>query len=292
MLRGFLKVFLCTLMAAACMQVSAQALRVGSVADSRFGDSWTLNGPEMTNTRAKLLNPLNFGPTGIASRSITIIDTAATVGSVDATLLSGFDVFFIGYLDDANVNAFTAAELNAMQAWVNGGGTMIVTCDDDAHDAVCAFFGHPSSAGSPGVNPTVPTAAGAASPIFNGPFGVVTSINEEGTQGAFTSTTGATVLATDSTPGTPLPDVLIQQFGSGRVIFLADVDMIANAETSGGGIGDSNDRFLGNLFAFVAGAGSGAVGPVPTLSPAGLALLSLLLVCAAAILWRRRGGLA
>jgi hypothetical protein len=291
MLRGFLKVVLCTLMAAACMQVSAQALRVGSVADSRFLSDWTLDGSEMTNTRAKLLNPLNFGPGGTAQRSITIIDTAATVGSLNAALLSGVDVFFIGYLDDTNVNAFTAAELNAMQVWVNGGGTMIVTCDDSDHDTVCAFFGHPATAGSPGINPTVPTAAGAAHPIFNGPFGVVNAINEAGTQGAFTSTSGATILATDSTPGTPLPDVLIQQFGAGRVIFLADVDMIANAASAGAGLNNSNDRFLGNLFAFVAGVG-GAIAPVPTVAPAGLALLSLLLVGAVAILWRRRGGLA
>jgi hypothetical protein len=292
MIRGFLKVLLCALSAAACMQVSAQALRLGSVADSRFGDAWTLDGSEMTNTRAKLLNPSNFGPAGTANRSITIIDTAATVGSVDAALLAGVDVFFIGYLDDANVNAFTPAELNAMQTWVNAGGTMIVTCDDSNYDAVCSFFGHPSAAGGPGVNPTVPTAAGAAHPIFKGPFGTVTSINESGTQGAFTSTAGATVLATDSTPGTPLPDVLIQQFGSGQVIFLADVDMIANAASGGGTITNSNDRFLGNLFAFVAGAGGGAAGPVPTLSPMGLVLLSLLLAGAVAIVWRRRGRLA
>jgi hypothetical protein len=290
MLCKFLKVFLCTLMAVACMQVSAQALRVGSVTDSRFGTSWTLDGAEMANTRAKLLNPANFGPGGTVSRPITIIDTAGTVGSINAALLSGVDVFFIGYLDNANPNAFTPAELNAMQVWVNGGGTMVVTCDDAPYDAVCASFGHPSIAGS--TNPTVPTAAGATHPIFNGPFGVVTSINESGTEGFFTSTTGATILATDSTPGTPHPDVLIQQFGSGRVILLADVDMLANAASAGPAINNSNDQFLGNLFAFVPAAIAAAATPVPTMAPAGLALLSLLLVGAAAVLWRRRGGLA
>lgn len=291
MLRNFLKFALCLLAVTVSAQASAQALRVGSVAESRFGQSWTLDGPQMVNTRAKLLNAANFGPGGTVPRSITIIDTAATVGSVDATLLSGVDVFFIGYLNDANANAFTSAELTAFQTWVNAGGTMIVTCDDSSYDAVCAFFGHPATSGSPGINPTVPTAAGAAHPTFNGSFGVVSAINEAGTQGAFTVTAGATILANDSTPVTPLPNVLIQQFGSGRIVFLADVDMIANAATAGATITSQNDRFLGNLFAFAAGFGPLAPSaPIatPTMSPAGYALLSLLLVGAFAVLRRRR----
>jgi hypothetical protein len=172
---------------------------------------------------------------------------------------------------------------------------MIVTCDDANFDAVCSLFGHPATSGSPGINPTVPTAAGALHPIFNGPFGVVTAINEAGTQGAFTSTTGATVLAQDSTPGTPLPDVMMQQFGAGHVIFLADVDLIANAASAGATITSQNDRFLGNLFvcaAVVSATVPIPAVPVPTLTTAGFAVLSLLLVCAVAIRWRRRGGFA
>ncbi|HEY2817751.1 MAG TPA: hypothetical protein VGK44_11540 [Casimicrobiaceae bacterium] len=110
-------------MLALCASAVGQSLRVGSVTDTRFGDSWTLDGPEMANTRAKLLNTANFGAGGTVSKAIAITDTAGTVGSVTGSLLANFDVFFIGYLDDANVNAFTPAELSAMQAWVNGGGT-------------------------------------------------------------------------------------------------------------------------------------------------------------------------
>jgi IPTL-CTERM motif len=212
------------------------------------------------------------------------------VGSVTGSLLANFDVFFIGYLDDANVNAFTPAELSAMQAWVNGGGTMIITCDDSNYDAVCASFGHPATGGSPGINPIVPTAAGSAHALFNGPFGTVTAINEVGTRGAFTSTTGATVLAQDSTPGTPLPVVLVQQIGAGRVVFLADVDLIANGLSAGATITNQNDQFLGNLFAFVGGfaaAPAPVLQPVPALSPANLALLALA-IAAMAIGMRRR----
>jgi len=277
-------------MLASCATAAAQALRVGSVTNTRFGDSWTLDGPQMANTRAKLLNTTNFGAGGTVSKANVITDTAGTVGSVTGSLLANFDVFFIGYLDDANVNAFTAAELSAMQAWVNGGGTMIITCDDSNFDAVCASFGHPATGGSPGINPIVPTAAGSAHALFTGPFGIVTAINEVGTRGAFTSTTGATVLAQDSTPGTPLPVVLVQQIGAGRVVFLADVDLIANGLSAGATITNQNDQFLGNLFAFVGGFAAGPAPvsqPVPALSPANLALLALA-IAAMAIGMRRR----
>jgi hypothetical protein len=249
----------------------------------------------MTNTRAKLLNSANFGAGGIATRAINIIDTAGTVGSVDATLLSNCDVFFIGYLSDANANAFTAAELTAMMTWVSGGGTMIITCDDSAYDAVCSSFEHPADPSGPGINPIVPTAAGTASPLFNNVFGVVTAINEVGTQGAFTVTAGATILAVDSTSGTPLPVVLIHTFGTGRAILIADVDILANGLSGGAGISNQNDRFLGNLFAYVAGivGAPGAVAqaaPIPSLSPAALALAALLVGLAGVVMLRRRLG--
>jgi len=182
-----------------------------------------------------------------------------------------------------------------MQTWVNGGGTMIVTCDDSSFDAVCSSFGHPATSGSPGINPIVPTAAGTTHPLFSGPFGTVTAINEVGTRGAFTSTAGATVLAQDSTAGTPLPVVLVQNIGAGRVVFLADVDLIANGLTAGATITNQNDQFLGNLFAFVGGfasapppvALSGA--PIPAVSPAMLGALALMVAALAFAVRRRRG---
>jgi hypothetical protein len=76
--------------------------------------------------------------------------------------------------------------------------------------------------------------------------------------------------------------VLVQSLGSGRALFLSDVDLISNASlTAGNTIGNNNDRFLGNLFAF---AGSGVAPappavfvPVPALDEPVLALLALFL---------------
>lgn len=254
------RVFSVLLFLAMAKALSAQPIpiRVGGIAEARFGTTYGMDGASMANTRAKLLNTSNFGASGTVPRPVTISATAPNVGDVTTTLLSSVDIFFIGWFTDSSPRAFSASELAAFQSWVNAGGTMIVTCDDSNHDTVCASFGHPATNGSPSINPIVPTAAGSSSPIFNGPFGTVTAISMNGNQGAFTVTTGATVLAQDSTAGTPLPTVLFHQYGAGRVIFLGDVDLVSGAATNGAGITSQNDKFLGNLFAYAAScSGSG-----------------------------------
>ena len=256
------------------VSVSAQAgavasIQVGSIASSRFGTAWTLDGAEMANTRAKLLNPANFGAGGTVSTPIVITDTGAAVGSVTPALLSSFNVFFIGWLGDASANAFTPAELTALQTFASNGGTLIVTCDDTAHDAVCASLGYPiSESSTPPFNATL---AGAASPVFNGPFGSVATVNASGNYGFYATTAGTTIIAQDSN-GAPRATMLLQSIGSGRIIYLADVDLVANAATLGSTITTANDRLLGNLFA-MAGV-PGIVVPIPTMNGVVLILLA------------------
>ena len=141
---------------------SAYAAVIGSVADSRFGSTWTLDGTEQANARAKILNSANFGPAGTVTEAMTIVDTAAPITT---DLLSGFDIFYIGYLSNSSPNAFTGAELTAMTSYVTGGGVMVVTCDDSGHDAVCSNFGFPTT--TPASNPMTPTAYGPKSSEHN-----------------------------------------------------------------------------------------------------------------------------
>lgn len=260
----------------------AQVIRLGSITDTRFGTTWTLDGSQMTNTRAKLLNPANFGPAGTVTNSISITDTGGTVGSVTPALLANFDAFFIGYLTDSSANAFTAAELTALADFASGGGTLILTCDDTGHDAVCESFGFPITGGS--TAPYDATAAGIASPIFSGPFGDVTSVNVSGNFGYYASTAGTTVLAVDNS-GVLRPVILIQTLGAGQVVYLSDVDLVANAASAGALITTANDMFLGNLFA-IAGAG-GTAGGIPALDPFVLALLAMALAICGTLLVRR-----
>jgi len=222
------------------------AIEVGSIADSRFGDGWTLDGSEMVVTRDKLLATANFGPGGTVPEKINITDIS---GPIDYTVLSQFDVFFIGYLYDSSPNAFSAQELQAFDIWVNAGGTMIVTCDETAYDAVCQSFGPVPSATN--ANPPInPAGLGVSHPVFDGPFGVPASLEMSGTKKYFDTTAGFTVLARDQDLN---PIVLEDQIGSGRVIAFTDVDIISSDTLSEGtGIANDNDKFLGNLFAYLA----------------------------------------
>jgi hypothetical protein len=228
---------------------NVQAIEVGSVADSRFQDEagWTLDGSEMTRTRAKLLNPLNFGADGTVPEAINITDLA---GPITYTALSTFEVFFIGYFQDDEADAaFTGDELLAMQNWVSDGGTMVITCDTPEQDAVCEAFG-PVPSDTNATPPVVPTVAGATRPPFDGPFGAPAELDMAGLRRYFDDTGGFMVLAEDQA-GNPV--VLEALFGDGRVVVFTDVDIISNDSLSeGADISNDNDQFLGNLFAYLA----------------------------------------
>jgi len=230
------------------VSLNASAIEVGSIADSRFGEDWTLDGEEMTSARAKLLSHDNFGPMGTVEDTIRITDLS---GAITTIALSTFDVFFIGYLDDSDSDDFSNAELDAFALWVEAGGTMIITCDDTSHDDVCDKFG-PLPSESNASPPAEPTDAGVSHPIFDGPFGTVAELAMFGTRKYFADTAGFTVLAEDQS-GNPI--VLEKVIGDGRVIVFTDVDIISNdALSEGDGISNDSDRFLGNLIAYLADA--------------------------------------
>lgn len=226
--------------------LDAYAIEVGSISGLRFPDGWTLDGEEMTDTRSKLLASSNFGTLGTVAEAITLTELSAPITT---TALSTFDIFFIGYLEDADPDAFSTGELNAFELWVEAGGTMIITCDEVDYDAVCEKFG-PVPSASNAAPPAMPTDAGLMHPIFDGPFGVVSELGMFGTRKYFENTAGFTVLAEDQS-GNPI--VLESQVGAGRVVVFTDVDMISNDGLSDGpGISNDNDRFLGNLVAYLA----------------------------------------
>lgn len=224
---------------------SLQAIELGSLSTERIGTDWTLNGDQMTDTRAKLLNPANFGPGGTVEEAINITDIS---GEITYTALSNFDVFFYGWLPNASDMHLTEDEGTAILDWVNDGGTMIFSCDDPDHNSICIAFG----LGITEVvdNPLAPTPASANRPMFNGPFGEVTELNTGGNRSWFSDTAGFSVLAEDQSGNPVILELLI---GNGRVIAMGDVDIVANVTLSdGSGISNNNDRYLANLIAYLA----------------------------------------
>ncbi|HEX2252994.1 MAG TPA: hypothetical protein VHQ65_06985 [Thermoanaerobaculia bacterium] len=226
---------------------AAAELEVGSLAASRIGNAWTLDGTNMEAARAKLENPDNFGSVGgVDPVDIDVTDVSAPL---TAGVLAPFDVFFIGYTPDGTL---ADAELAALQDWVDAGGSLILTCDDESHDEICELFGR--TLGGNATPPTEPAPGQLTHPLFTGPFGTATTIVNSGNYSYFASAVGATVLAVDDAG---LPIILIEGVGDGLVLSMGDVDMLSDFTLSSGAAIDAtndNDVLLGNLFAALSGA--------------------------------------
>jgi hypothetical protein len=230
------------------LAAGATPIRVLSIADARFNNGgWTLDGAMMVNARSKLLNPANFGPGGKVTHPITITDTAA---AITLSMLANYDVLFIGYMP--NIPGFASSELTAMTTWVNGGGVMIVTADDTLDDQALVAFGYGMTTSvTPGS--TTPSGAGVGHPVFSGPFGTVSAIAGAGSEGKFMNNlAGQQLLGLDS--GNGIWSVIEVPIGSGRVLFLADVDFLSDDSgmnaNNGISASNGNEVFLGNVFAY------------------------------------------
>jgi hypothetical protein len=217
----------------------------------------------MTDSRAKLLNSQYFGPAGVVDRTVVIEDSAA---EITPALLSGVEILFIGYLNDDSSNSFSHSELEAMEDFVLGGGSLLVTCDDADYDAVCAYFGFPIPPlillGGGTTIGHLATASGAGwnHPALAGPFGAVRQATAEGSISNFASDVDATVLLrSDSSDG---PIAIAERAGAGKVVALGDVDLISNDTQSDGDQNiNSNDALLLDLVAWLADESGGACIP-------------------------------
>lgn len=244
---------LCLIFIAMCMSnvsnLQAQCdAKILSIANSRVGTSWTLDGFYMTSTLAKLENANNFGPTGTAAFTNVITHESA---EITTSLLANYDILYIGYIRDGK---FSAAELQAMEDWANGGGTLLITSDSPFYDDVAEKFGYPVS--TQGTNPHSPTAGNETHPIFDGPFGTITQYSGEYTRGFYANTAGATVLARDASGNATLLEKMV---GSGHIVLTGDICTHSNLTISAGdGISNNNnDIYTANLFNYLFNLGLG-----------------------------------
>lgn len=218
-----------------------------SIADSRVQTGWTMDGSALVDHAVpKLLNPANFGAGGTLDGDINITSTA---DPITAALLSNYDLLYIGFLFDGTL---TASELLEIGNWVNAGGKMIITADDPNFDDVAEYFGHPTT--TQGNGTYVPAAGQSSHPIFDGPFGTISSFSGALTLGFFNTTAGATVIAEDLAGNATILEKFV---GAGHLMIIGDICTHSiNTLTFGGTITSDNDKYLGNLFAHM-GAGVG-----------------------------------
>ena len=198
-----------------------------------------------------LSNPTNFGPGGIHTQSVTI---HPPVSSLSASALSLMDIVVITEQD----TAFSGEELNLLQGFVLGGGSLLVAVDTDtplAHtNALLALLGGTSISSSlaagngPDVLSIINTGSGARG--VQGPFGVpgplaatlaLTVVPGSG----FVATGVDELLAPLPTPPAPvMGEVLAGALGagSGSVLIMSD-PLFLNVSTD---IDQDNLAYLGN----------------------------------------------
>jgi hypothetical protein len=228
-------------------------LRICNIAGSRNVQpseiGWQLDASLMTLANIKLGSPMLFGPFGLINRRFTRVDLTTSLVSLGLNYLNNScDFIFHGWFADGSLSSL---EYGVMSNWVNTTGKiLIMTCDDSNHDDGCNYFGRPLR--QTATVPYRPTVAGAADPLFNGPFGILTSATTytgSGAQSNFFAAANTTSLAIDPTGNTTL---LKNPIGRGFVLFVGDVDLISDSlVSSSNGVQNNNDIILANMFAML-----------------------------------------
>ncbi len=173
-----------------------------------------------------------------ASATVDVI----TTGPIDTALLSGYDVYWI---PDSTNTVWTAAELQDIEDWVNGGGGLFINydcCSDDTAPAVAALFDitYLGTGGTGGV-----TSDFFPHPTTDG----ITAINLPGPYQSLAVAGSAEVVVNDVGEEA---QVAVNQVG-GRVVVVAD-----DAFNDGSNYA-SNDNalFAANIFEWLSSGGAG-----------------------------------
>jgi hypothetical protein len=238
-LRHVLLPLLCALLCVT--SVWGQTLRVCYIPNSRsiyFDNGYTFDGYLMANhSVVKLTNLVNFGPNGTVKRSILPVPLTSNPITATTITSAGCNAIFVGSFGAGGI---PIAELNVIRNWSMQIPTNLVVVSQEETKA----WGYTNINGN--LNPNVPTAAGAATKIFNGPFGVVTSFNQGGSyQGSIVGGTSV-VLGEDAAKR---PTIALD-IPTGDII-VGDVDIFTAAGLSFGGVvSNNNDRLFANIWAY------------------------------------------
>ena len=190
-------------------------------------------GSQLQLTRTGLLNTDNFGPSGtVRIDSLAVVDAVSTITPAD---LAEIDILFDGW---AHESLWSNSELDAIEVWVETGGTLISTNDLASYDRLARLFG--SSVLGDTQNGWLPN---VAHEIANGPFGSWSSVNNVGSFSYLELPDGWTVIATDAFGR---PTAIEGEVGNGRVILLGDEGIFRDDSTD-------NITMVLNIFAYVIG---------------------------------------
>ena len=236
-----------------CQQINLYSV---SILRQTGGDNgYTLNGNHMINSRAKLLNPNNFGSGGIYSKSIVITDDFSGAGSFSSINQNpDIDILFIGSFNqlDPTMVQISDEELDSLYKWSVKGGKIIIAPQPNVSGYDFSQFNSRwgFNISGEGFSNYIPTLQGSTSVMFNGPFGNVIGANQGGSaQGYFDILPPGSVVFAQNFNGQP---TLILDCNTMDLI-CADVDGYTELGgiTSGDSIANAQDRFWVNTIAYM-----------------------------------------
>jgi hypothetical protein len=221
------------------------SVRVGYIPNARDTDGdngYTIDGLRMTpGAVPKLTNTANFGPSGTVKSAITFVPLNGTINaSVIAT--ANVNMIFIGGIDNTTATTYlTVAETDAIKTWSNAALNNVVI----ATQGSATRWGWTVTNNN--INPDQPTSAGLNTVIFNGPFGVVPQFNQGGSfQGTLSAGAGTNYGVDNVGKSVFALDAATNDLIVGDVDIFTDLGSI----TAGSTITNSNDKLLGNIFAY------------------------------------------
>ena len=223
-----------------------------SLAAPVFSCEYAMDGDFMRLAlRAKLENPSNFGPNGIAGCGVELkrlpaIESVSTLEDCDC------DIVFTGQFPPADFTgepdnirtALPSDVLEAIREWsMQCESNLVITSQGETQAWGYQINGQ-------NINPNIPV-DGISISIFDGAFGSLASFSQGGAfQGVFTTipATGGEVLAED---GLGRPTIILDE--ETNDILLADIGILcsggAGQISSGGQVINNNDILACNLFA-------------------------------------------
>ena len=232
----------------------APAYVVGGPAGSLAPGSgdWSWDGSFVAPFRTAVEHLENFGPGSSASVALETADLQA----VDAADLAGVDAFVSSWWDDGETSP---AQTAAVVEFFRAGGDLLLLQDDSSHDAIGEALGIPTAGSSDGS----PSNGGA--PLFEGRFGRASNVVQTGTTGSLNPADVAarrgTIAATNAAGQVTAAIWNRGDYapGAGRLVILADVDMLSSRAAEYRPL-DDNGRFALNAMGFLAATRAFTIG--------------------------------
>jgi len=244
---------------------------------------WAWDGDYMASFRAALEDPANFGPTGTVNRAIQTV----TMGTVDATTLAGVDMFVGTWIEDGEAASMSTAVVD----YFLSGGDLFLLQDDSSHDGLGQALGITTTQ-------STGTVSNGGAPLFDGPFGVATNVQQFYSIGQLDPV--AIAAKNGHVGGLNASGQVTSAYwrageyapGAGSLFVIADIDMIASTTSCGQPVCgasysplNANGIYALNTFSFL--QENGGTPPIPEPGTYALLLAGLGLGAASRLRSRR-----